>query len=243
MTRAEKLSVSVVILATDEVESLKKTVDYLADCCSYKPDKIIVVLSRNATQNCVKACEFLKEKYKGYVEITVQHRDGIGEAVRYGIEQVKTTHMIFFPADMAIELGSIDRMVDLGMMYPESIIKTSRWMQGGGFVGYGRTRLVLNFLAQQFLKILFLTGLTDLTNPVQLIPVDYQRRIKWKEDNFTILIEQTIAPVRLGFDIKEVPAICFSRTEGKSKNSFRQTAAYLKTAIRVRFSTRKKLYK
>lgn len=48
-------------------------------------------------------------------------------------------------------------------------------------------------------------------------------------------------PVRLGVPVYEFPAVCRGRKEGKSKNSFAQTAAYLKTAFRVRFTPRKKL--
>jgi len=239
----DEYSVSIVILATDETESLKKTVDYIAECCEYKPDKVIIVLSRRATQDCVSMCGRLKEEYNGYLEVFFQQKDGIGSAVRHGIDLVKTTHMIFFPADLAIELKSIDRMISLSKQEPEIIVKTSRWIEKGSFVGYNKTRLVLNFFAQLFLRLLFFSKLTDLTNPVQIIPVEYQKNINWQEDGFPILIEQTIVPVRLGYDIKEVPAKCLPRNEGESKNSLLKTSAYLITALRVRFTPKNKLYK
>lgn len=239
----KNFSVSVVILATDEDESLKKTVDYMKTQGNDKPEKIIIVLSRSAAQDCIQAAEALQLKYGDSVEITVQEKDGLGQAVCHGIRQVRTTHMIFFPADLAIELESIDRMISAARNEPETIFKTSRWLKRGSFIGYDKTRLFLNFFAQIFLRCLFLTRLTDLTNPVQIMPTEYERKIDWKESGFGILIEHSITPVRLGYSIKEVPAKCLPRTEGESKNSAMKTAMYLFTALRVRFTPKNKLVK
>lgn len=236
-------TVSVVVLATDETESLKKTVDYIAQVCVHRPDRIIVVLSRKATADCVQTCKALQGRYGDFLTVAVQQKDGLGAAVRFGIDCVQTSHMIFFPADMAIEVESIDKMISLSQANPKAVIKTSRWLQKGSFEGYGKLRFVLNRAAQSFLRVLLFSRLTDLTNPVQVIPIDYQKKIRWREDDFRILIEQTIVPVRLGYEIKEVPARCFARNEGSSKNSAIQTALYLTTALRVRFTPKNKLYK
>lgn len=239
----KEFSVTVVILTTDESISLVKTVDYINNTCSEKVDKTIIVLSRYASSECVEAAEYLKNKYGDAVETKVQEEDGIGCAVMYGIKQVKTTHMTFFPADLAIELESLDRMIAVAKKHPDTVVKSSRWLEKGSFVEYDKKRLILNRLAQSFLRILFFTDLTDLTNPVQVIPTVYEQTADWKEKGFCTLIEHTIVPVRLGYKCVEVPAKCLPRIEGKSKNSWLQTALYLKTALRVRFTPKSKLYK
>ncbi|MBR4965649.1 MAG: glycosyltransferase [Lachnospiraceae bacterium] len=238
-----EFSLSVVIPATDESCSLTETVEYIEEKCAVRPEKVIIVLSRNASEACCKAAEELKNRYGDYVDITVQKEDGLGCAVQHGIDELQTSHMTFFPADLALELESLDRMILSAKASPDIIFKTSRWKEKDSFVEYDRVRLVLNRIAQIFLRVLFLSDLTDLTNPVQIIPSEYQKSIKWREKGFCILIEQTIVPIRLGYKIKEVPAKCYPRTEGKSKNSWMQTALYLKTAFRVRFTPKSKLYK
>lgn len=235
------LSVSVVILATDENNSLKKTVDYINNQCTEKIDKTIIILSRNASEQCVAAAEYIKNKYGDVIELSVQSEDGLGCAAMQGLQMVKTTHMTYFPADQAIELDSLDRMISVAKNNPEKIVKSSRWLEKGSFIGYNKSRFKLNRLAQCFLKLLFLTRLTDLTSPVQVIPVEYEKKVNWKEKGFCALIEHTIIPVRLGYKCIEVPAKCFPRTEGKSKNSARKTALYLKTALRIRFTPKSKL--
>ena len=151
--------------------------------------------------------------------------------------------MTFFPADLAIELETLDRMIAVAKKNPEKVVKSSRWLEKGSFVDYNKSRLKFNLLAQHFLRFLFMTNLTDLTNPVQVIPTEYEQRVEWKEKGFCTLIEHTIIPVRLGYKCVEVPAKCYPRTEGKSKNSVWQTMLYFKTAIRIRFSSKKKLLK
>lgn len=236
-------SVTIVILATDETKSLVKTVEYIYEKCTQQVDKILIVLSRNASQGCVEASDYLKSKYGAAIEITVQEKDGLGCAALHGVNLVRTSHMTFFPADLAIELNSIDRMIEVARSSPDVIVKTSRWLKKGSFAEYNKIRLVLNKLAQSFLKVLFLTRLTDLTSPVQMIPTYYEQKTDWQEKGFCTLIEHTIVPVRLGCKFVEIPVKCFPRTEGKSKNSWLQTMLYLKTAIRIRFTPKKKLYK
>lgn len=239
----EKFSISVVILATDERDSLIKTVDYINSQCSKKIDKTIIVLSRNAMFDCVKASEYLKDKYGSCVEITIQKEDGLGCATMHAVEIVKTSHMVYFPADLAIELESLDRMIDVAEKNKDIVVKSSRWLEKKSFIAYNKSRLILNKIAQQFLKVMFLTNLTDLTNPVQVIPSEYEKSIKWKEKGFCSLIEHTIVPVRMGYKCIEIPAKCFPRMEGESKNSWLKTARYLKTAIRVRFTPKRYLLK
>lgn len=239
----EKFSISVIIFATDERDSLIKTVDYISNQCSKKVDKTIIVLSRDASLDCVDASEYLKDKYKNLVKTTVQEKSGLGCATMHAINMVKTTHMIYFPADLAIELESLDRMIAIAEKNTDTVVKSSRWLERKSFVYYNKTRFILNKIAQQFLRALFFTHLTDLTNPVQIIPTKYEKSIKWRETGFCTLIEHTIIPVRMGYKCTEVPTKCFPRIEGKSKNSWLKTALYLKTAIRIRFTPKSGLIK
>ena len=239
----KNVTVTVVILATDESNALIKTIRYIKEECENQPEQIVVVLSRNATQECREATEQMIAEYGDWVRSAVQDSRGLGNAIRFGIEQVETSHMIFFGADLAISLESVDKMIAAAKKEPEIIHKTSRWLEKNSYVGYSPVRLVLNRVAQSFLRILFNSKIRDLTNPVQAIPMHIQKSINWKEDGFTALLEQVIVPVRLGYEFKEIPVNCYSRTEGESKNSTLKTAMYLKAALRVRFTSKKNLLK
>lgn len=150
---------------------------------------------------------------------------------------------MFLSADIPIGLDSIPVMIEQAKKSPESVVKVSRWLKRDSFYGYNRTKKTFNALAQSFLRILFNARLTDFTIPVLISPTKTYKNIIFKEWRFSCFLEMVLVPVRIKKDFIEVPAKCFSRTEGKSKNSALQTAMYLKTAFRIRFSPKGKIYR
>ena len=57
-------SVTVVIGATDEKDSLIETVDTVVESCEISDiDCFLIVVPENATSQCLGAIDFLKEKY------------------------------------------------------------------------------------------------------------------------------------------------------------------------------------
>lgn len=237
-------SVSIYIGATDENEGLKKTVDYIMENCNHADiDRVVMVYPERAAEQCISAIEMLSKKYPGKVFGMVQTRPYIGGGIRDGFDSAVSSHIMLLPGDLGVSLDSIPRMIDGAKAEPETIIKTSRWMEKDCFHEYDPTRKFFNRLAQIFLRVLFLSDLTDFTLPVQTMPTRLYKSIDFRELNFPFLIELVVAPLRLGAKIREIPVHCAGRSEGKSKNSFKQTALYLRTALRVRFSPKKKLIK
>lgn len=235
---------TIVISATDENESLIKTVDYIMSSCNSSDiQTLLIVVPGNAHKKCLDTIEALKLRYPGKVKKFVQRNPFIGGALRDSIEEVSSSHVLFTSADIPVNLESVPVMIKKSKKHPKTIVKISRWMEKDSFVSYGFWRKIFNFLAQKFLRLVFNSDLTDFTTPILIAPTEIYKNIIFREWNFPCLIEAVLIPVRLGFEIKEVPAKCFSRNEGKSKNSAIQTALYLKTALRIRFTPKKKLYK
>lgn len=236
--------VSIYIGATDENEGLKKTVDYIMHNCNCGDiDRVVMVYPEKASAPCVTAINELSQKYCGTVFGMRQKRPFIGGGIRDGFDSAKSSHIMLLPGDLGVSLDCIPKMIDGAKENPEIIVKTSRWLEKGCFHEYSKARKALNRLAQIFLKVLFLSNITDFTLPVQTMPTALYKSIEFKELNFPFLIELVVAPLRVGAKFKEIPVHCSGRSEGKSKNSFKQTALYLKTALRVRFSPKKKLIK
>lgn len=236
--------VTIVIGATDESSSLVKIVESIADACDISDiESVLIVIPANAEKQCVDTIALLEEKYPSLVKHFVQRNPYIGGALRDSVEETVSSHIMFFTADIPVGLESIPTMIKLSKRSPEKIIKISRWLEKDSFFGYNRVRLVFNFFAQKLLKVLFLSPLTDFTSPVLIAPTDIYRNIKFREWNFPCLLEAVLVPVRMKLEIEEFPAKCYPREEGKSKNSVWQTLLYLKTAFRIRFTPKKKLYK
>lgn len=236
--------VTIVISATDENESLIKTVDsIMLSCDASDIEALLIVIPKNAHPKCICAINFLKTKYPEKVKAFVQHHPYIGGALRDSVNQVESSHILFTSADIPVNLDSIPVMIEKAKAEPGKIIKISRWLEKNSFIYYGKLKKMINFFAQNFLKVIFNSELTDFTTPILISPTDIYKKIVFKEWNFPCLLEAVLIPVKIGCCIEEIPAKCYSRTEGKSKNTFLQTALYLKTALRIRFTPESRLEK
>ena len=242
MVGKEEFSVSFLIGATDEVESLKTTVKKIIDSCEPGVlDKIVIVKAQFATRECSNTLSELEKAFPDIVLAVEQKREHIGGYIRDGVDNIKSSHFVIYPSDLAIGFESIVPLIEKEKQNPKIIVKTSRWLVSNSFHNYSPVRKFFNRIAQSFLRVLYGSKLTDLTNPAQIMPTDMFRSINWKEIHYTALLELVLCPVRLGVRIIETPTSCYGRTEGKSGNGFWQTAMYLKTALRIRFTKPKKL--
>ncbi|MBQ3432107.1 MAG: hypothetical protein IJG23_04915 [Clostridia bacterium] len=237
-------SVTVLIGATSESTALKKTVKSIVETCDREDiEKIIIVKSKTATKACNEAIADLEKSYPRLVEGYEQNRPYMGGGIRDGADITTSSHFLVFPGDLAIGLESVPKMIEMEKQMPWGIVKASRWLLPGSFHDYPPVRKFFNKTAQCFLRILFHTRLTDMTIPVQVMPTALYRKIQWREVGFPFATEFVLCPLKLGIPFEEVPAACYQRTEGHSSNSGIQTAMYLKTALRIRFTKPEKLLK
>ena len=233
-------SVTIIVGTTNEKESLIATVDTIMTTCNSDDiDRILLVKSKDASDDCNSTIALLEAKYYGKVYSLEQTRPFVGGAIRDGFDTVTSSHTMLLPSDLAISLDCVSRMIQAVKEKPEVISKTSRWLEKDSFHNYNPSRKILNKAAQIFLRVLYSTKLTDFTSPVQTAPTEAYRRSDWQELNFPFLLD----PLRLGYKFEEIPVGCFNREEGFSRNSAKQTALYLRTALRVRFAPKSKLTK
>ena len=237
-------SVTIIIGTTNEKESLILTVDTIMDTCNHNDiDRLLLVKSKDASEGCNEAIAFLENKYPGKVQGLEQTRPFVGGAIQDGFDEADSSHIMLLPSDLGVSLDCVSEMIKKVKEKPEVISKTSRWLLKNSFHNYGKARMFFNKAAQIFLRILYCKSLTDFTSPVQTAPSEAYKQADFRELNFPFLLEMVVLPVRLGYSFEEIPVKCFDRKEGFSRNSVKQTALYLKTAIRVRFTPQSKLIK
>lgn len=236
-------SITVVVGSNDERKALITTVDAVMATCAADIEKMLLVRPADVSDECREAIRTLEQKYPDRAVDFVQTRPHIGGAIRDGFDTAETSHIMLLPGDMAISLDVIPDLINGVRQEPDTIYKISRWLNRNSFHGYSPVKKIFNACGQLFLKVLFGASITDLTCPVQIMPTALYRSIDWQELNFPFLEEMILVPLRLGTKIKEFPAECFERKEGRSSNSVKQTALYLKTALRIRFTSKEKLLK
>ena len=230
-------SVSIIIPALNETYLFRQTVEIMLGTCGKSDiEELILVLCDRTTDDCVETAEKIKEEFKDYpINIYYQEKPFFGNALREAFKLVKGSHVVTAAADMDMDPYSVSKFIEKSKTSPESIIAASRWMPGGGFHGYKKLMLALNYIFQKMLDVLFLTKLTDMTYGYRLYPAELMKSVNWEEAKHPFALETCLKPLRLGVNFIEVPATWNLRTEGTSQITFFKYFRYFKTVFHVRF--------
>jgi len=232
----EFTAVSIIIPALNETYLFRQTVEIMLSTCAKSDiEELIFVLCDRTTAECIETAKQLKESFDTYpISIYFQEKPFFGNALQEGMERVKGSHVVTAAADMDMDPYAVCKFIEKSKSSPESIIAASRWMPGGGFNGYKRFMLALNYIFQKMIDVLFLTRLTDVTYGYRLYPSELVNSIHWEEVKHPFALESCLKPLRLGINFIEVPATWNVRTEGTSAISFLKYLSYIKTVVHVR---------
>ena len=236
------MKVSVVVTVYSETSALVETIKRLM---KQKIDyhEIILAVSPKSSKECLKICKDL-EKKNPKIKVHIQKKiPGVGWAIREGMELATGDYVVLLSADLETEPEAVSRMIDKIKETKCDAVVGNRWLPGGGFENYDKTKYVLNFLFQQILKILYWTQLGDLTYGYKTLSNEICKNIKWEGTLHEIYIETTIKPLRLGYHIEQIPTVWIGRTEGVSSNLFIRNFRYVKMAIDVLLSNKDNLSK
>ncbi len=229
-------SLSIMMGAVTETDSLRNTVNTILDVCAPEDLKeIIICYCDRTTPETMSVIEELKSKEDKVPLVVIKQKRPFMGCINDAIDISEGSHCLLVASDGALDLGTIPCLIEKAKKDPETIHSLSRWMKGCKFYGYGTARKILNFCAQKFLAVLYMRNLTDFTIPVQIAPAELYKSIRFEETGFPFLIEMVLKPIRLGYKFTEMPTNCYSRKDGKSSNSAKQTFSYLKTALHIRF--------
>ncbi len=225
--------VSVVLPVFSETGTVEEIMLHLAERLGNALLEVVIVLSPRSAPASRQVCERLADRDRR-VRLHVQEvNPGLGNAVREGYALTRGNLVLNIDSDGEMEIASVTRMIDEMERTGASLVVASRWMKGGGFSGYSLLKYVLNFVFQQIFRLLFLTPIHDLTYGYKLMRGELARGIAWRGTLHEIACETTLAPLRLGLVVSEIPTRWSARVEGASKNAFLRNFRYLWTALGI----------
>ncbi len=239
-------NVTILLPAMDETYSLKETVDTIIETNKDKDlCEIIFLLCERTSRECVCTAKSLCEIYGDKLPMTIHYQTlpFVGGAIREGFDLAKGSHVVLMSADLETDPHVIKDFVEKSKQYPNAIITASRWKNGGGFKGYSKLKLILNYIFQKMIAVMFFTSLTDITYAFRIFPTALVKKIQWEELKHPFFLETAIKPLRLRVRFIEISAKWNKRTEGVSQNSFFANFKYFKTAWHVRFMKKQDIWK
>lgn len=223
-----------------ETETLRQTITTLLEICNHEDvAEVLITYPDRVTDECLAVVnELAAMECDVPIRVFEQKHPFIAFVIDL-IEAAEGSHCILVPSDMALDLSMVPEMIERAKKESDTIFSASRWLKGCEFYDYGRVKKLINFCAQKFLAVLYMRNLTDFTNPVQIAPSELYKSINFEETGFAIFAEMILKPIRLGYKFEELPTNCYSRTEGKSSNSWKQILSYLRVVLHIRFMPKK----
>jgi glycosyltransferase involved in cell wall biosynthesis len=235
-------SLTVILPIINETHSLEKTVEVIAATCRVEDiQEYLIVYCKRTTPESVAVARNIAARLGDKCVLYEQKMPFIGGAMREAFELARGSHVVMMSTDLETDPALIQVFIAEARKTPNEIITASRWISGGGFEGYNRTKLLLNWVFQKMFAIVYGCRLSDLTYAFRIFPTALVKAIAWEELKHPFFLETAIKPLRLGVRIREVPAKWKARTEGASQNPFWYNFVYFRIALRVRFRSRSRI--
>lgn len=210
---------SIVIPARDEEESLPSTLRELhrAFRATDIPHEIVVVDDGSKDRTSV-ILEELRREIPSLVPVRNPGPHGFGRAIIYGLDRIKGDAVAIMMADASdapIDAISYWRILnDQGY----ECAFGSRFIKGGKVVDYPRVKLLVNRLANLFIKIFFQIPLNDTTNAFKA----YRRTViegcrPLLSPHFNLTVEIPLKAIVRGYSWKVTPISWQNRRHGVAK--------------------------
>lgn len=142
---------------------------------------------------------------------------GFGCAITRGLDVMRGDAVVIMMADESDDCRDVARYwEELNKGY--ECVFGSRFVKGGGTVGYPLIKLILNRLANAFVSLLFQHGLNDTTNAFKAYRRNVLEGIRpILSPHFNITVEMPLKAIVRGYSFSIIPTTWRGRAHGASK--------------------------
>jgi dolichol-phosphate mannosyltransferase len=209
---------SVVIPARDEEGCIASTLEHLhLELQMNSVPHEIIVVDDGSTD---KTIQILKNECQKISELKIVQNPGMhgfGRAIIHGLNNISGDALVIMMADESDDPRDVVRYwKKLNEGY--DCVFGSRFANGGGVRDYPKLKLLLNRLANLFIKFLFRHGLNDTTNAFKAYRktvIDGIRPIL--SPHFNITVELPLKAVVRGYSYATIPVTWRNRRTGVAK--------------------------
>jgi dolichol-phosphate mannosyltransferase len=221
-SRALRL-LSVVIPARDEEGCIASTVEHLyVELRLHEVPHEIIVVDDGSSDATWSILQSLHDRVPTLRPVQNIPQHGFGRAVASGFDAMTGDAVVLMMADESDDCRDVVRYwKKLNEGY--DCVFGSRFIRGGGVIDYPKLKLVLNRLANYFLKVLFRLKLNDTTNAFKA----YRKEVidgcrPLIAPHFNITIELPLKAIVRGYSWTSIPITWRNRRTGTAKLQLRE---------------------
>jgi dolichol-phosphate mannosyltransferase len=224
---------SVVIPARDEAGCIAATVEHLhVELRLQQIPHEIVVVDDGSSDTTWKLLHEVQIRIPECKPVQNSGDHGFGRAITFGFNHINGDAVVVMMADESDDCRDVVRYWQiLGQGW--DAVFGSRFVRGGGVIDYPRHKLLLNRLANFFLRVLFRVKLNDFTNAFKA----YRRSViegcrPFLSPHFNLTVELPLKTIVRGYSWTVVPITWRNRRAGESKLKIKEMGSrYLFIAL------------
>lgn len=214
---------SVVIPSRDEAGCIGSTVEHLhLELRRHGVPHEIVVVDDGSTDATWKVLCGLKERIEELVMLQNTGQHGYGRAITCGLDQSRGDAVVIMMADESDDCQDVVRYWQL-LNQGWDCVFGSRFIEGGGTMGYPVFKYLLNRLVNLSIKVLFHIPFNDTTNAFKAYrreAVDGCRPLI--APHFNLTVELPLKAIVRGFSWTIIPVTWKNRRAGAAKFRIRE---------------------
>ena len=209
---------SIVLPARDEEGCIASTVEHLhLELRLQDVPHEIVVVDDGSSDSTWKILTELKAKIPTLSPCQNTGRHGFGSAIIRGLDFSRGDAVVIMMADESDDSRDVVRYWH-ALNEGHDCVFGSRFMKGGGVIDYPRFKLILNRIANFFIRVLFRIKLNDTTNAFKA----YRRTVidgcrPLISPHFNLTVELPLKAIVRGFTWTTIPITWRNRRTGTAK--------------------------
>lgn len=212
------MKLSVVIPAHNEEDCLQGTVNQIVKALNREEiSHEILIINDNSTDGTAAVCEELCQTFDSVRYVNNAPPNGFGFAVRRGLAEFSGDAVAIMMADASDDPE--DLVAGYRMLFHGyDCVFGSRFIKGGKTVDYPTHKLIINRMANWFVKTIFGMPYNDTTNAFKI----YRREVidgiqPILSHHFNLTVELPLKAIVRGFSYAVIPMRWYNRTTGISK--------------------------
>lgn len=238
MVSKSKPSIAVIIPAYNEEKVIGLCIDKVIETISQSAINIKLVVINDGSKDRTE--QIINEKFKKYKKnlvILIHKRNkGYGAATQTGIDwalKYKYDWCLHMDSDLTNDpkyILKFSRFVDKEY----DCIKASRYIKNSKIKNVPFFRIAVSAIGNFMAFLLFRIGIKDCTNGFRMVRTEKLRGIKFKENNFSIILEELYYLKKSKSKFAEIPYVLTARTNSKSHFNYKPRVFwdYIKYAIK-----------
>ncbi|HJZ98484.1 MAG TPA: glycosyltransferase family 2 protein [Candidatus Solibacter sp.] len=224
---------SVVIPARNEEGCIAATVEHLhLELRLQRIPHEIIVVDDGSTDTTWSVLQDIEERIPECRPVQNYGEHGFGRAITYGFDRSGGDALVVMMADESDDCRDVVRYWEILNQGWDAVFG-SRFVRGGGVIDYPRHKLVLNRLANLFLRLLFRVPVNDFTNAFKA----YRRTViegcrPFLSPHFNLTVELPLKTIVRGYSWTVMPITWRNRRVGESKLKIKEMGSrYLFVAL------------